>query len=169
MSKRIDQLDKILDLLNDTRQHAPAAIRRLMDARPALAGAVAYDSTGGSSDTSSVEALALTPDPIAPQIAELDKLLRRQLADAQRLDRIIAAWTPRQPTDRDRREVERANDPTIREFCEHCTPHRRPADRLEVAHTGTVGDRLSSPEGLCAACYAFTWRNGRKPRPRELR
>ena len=163
MSRRTDTAHQAHQDLTAALTGLGPAIQRLMDARPALPGAASTDGTRGRGGTSSVEALALNGDPTAGEIRQLDQALRRLSADAQWLAGFVSRQTPRAPSDKDRREVERANRPD--DGCDH----HRAADLYEPAeHTGTVSDTLTLPMALCGFCYWQVRRKGVLPRGEVL-
>ena len=164
MSRRTDTAHQAHQDLTAALTGLGPAIQRLMDARPALPGAASTDGTRGRGGTSSVEALALNGDPTAAEIRQLDQVLRRLSADAQWLAGFVSRQTPRAPSDRDRRDVERANSAPA-EDCEHHTA----AGLFEHGeHTGTVGGNLDLPMRLCGFCYREVYRKGRLPRGEVL-
>jgi hypothetical protein len=149
------------------------ACRRLQDSRPTALGAASYDgpsvtSTGTSDPTGR---LALTPDHHARDRKQLDRLVvdlsrlakhapqhvKRVSSDAYQLRRLVEAWTPRAPSDRDRRQVEHANDKGL---CEH---HRTVGLVEYTEHTGTVSGNLNLPMALCGPCYWQVRRTGKLP------
>jgi len=152
----------IHDLTRHTGHDFDAAVKRIMDARPALPGAGGGGngrSKGSHADPTL--ALACKPDRVAPEVAELDRRLKRLVHDAAWVAGFVARWTPHHPTDRDRREVEAAN--TADPMCEYCTPHRREGDAQEVHRTGTVAGNLPHPMALCRWCYDRVRSDGRLP------
>ena len=165
MSPRTDTHRRIVDDL--THHHATEvaeAIRRLMDARPALPGAGGQGGGGRvkGSHADPTLSLAMKPDRVAREIAQLDDVLRRMSVDAQWLRSFVDRWQPHAPTDRDRREVEQANDGHD-PLCQHCTDHRRPGDAQPVHRTGTVNGNLPLSMGLCRWCYDRVRTDGRLP------
>lgn len=164
MSKRTDTHGRIVDdLTHHNAGQVAEAIRRLMDARPALPGAAGGG--GGRVKGSHADptlALACKPDPVSREIGQLDQVLRRMSVDAQWLRAFTDRWLPHAPTDRDRREVERANEGSD-PLCEHCTDHRRHGDAQPVHRTGTVNGNLPLPMGLCRWCYDRVRTDGRLP------
>lgn len=161
MSRRTDTHARIIaDLTHHQPAQVATAIARLMDARPALPGAASTDGTRGRGGTSSVEALALAPDPVAAEIRQLDQVLRRMAVDALWLRGLVDRWTPHAPTQRDLREVERINTPA--NDCEHHTA----AGIYEEATrpSGTVAGNLPHPMRLCEFCWWQVYRKGTLPR-----
>lgn len=162
MSRRTDTHARIVaDLTHHQPAQVATAIARLMDARPPLPGAASTDGTRGRGGTSSVEALALAPDPVAAEIRQLDQVLRRMAVDALWLRGLVDRWTPHAPTQRDLADVEAAN--TAETLCQHCTDHRRPGDAQPVHRTGTVNGNLPHPMALCRWCYDRVRTDGRLP------
>ena len=169
MSPRTDTHRRIVDDL--THHHAAQvaeAIRRLMDARPALPGA---GGQGGGGRVKGPHAdptlsLAMKPDRVAREIAQLDDVLRRMSVDAQWLRSFVDRWQPHAPTDRDRRDVEKVNegpDP----LCEHCTPHL-PSGSIHVerpltVNPTTVKGNLPTPMMLGRWCYDVVCDTGELP------
>lgn len=165
MSARTDMHKRISDLhrTHDT-QAFQQALRRLMDARPALPGAASTDGTRGRGGSSSVEALALAPDPTAAEIRQLDKVLNRLAADHLWLVGFVDRWTPRHPTDKDRREVDRLNGEQV----EECWWMRRHADTFEAALcTTNLGGLLDQERPIGRWVYDFARRQGRLPSAEE--
>ncbi len=167
MSPRTDTHRRIVDDL--TRHHAgevAEAIRRLMDARPALPGAGGQGGGGRvkGSHADPTLSLAMKPDRVAREIAQLDDVLRRMSVDAQWLRSFVDRWQPHAPTDRDRREVEKANTPD--DGCEH----HAAAGIFEHAERGpsTVAGNLALPMRLCNYCYQEVYRKGVLPRGEQL-
>jgi len=165
VSKRTDTHARIID---DLTHHTPAqvadAIRRLMDARPALPGAASTDGTRGRGGSSSVEALALNVDPVAAEIKELDRLLRRLEVDALRLRSLIGRYQPRTATAKDQVEVDRQNAEPLPE----CFWMRRCANTFEPALcTSNLGGLLDVERPVCRWVYDFARRMGRLPGAEE--
>lgn len=168
MSRRMDQATRIRSTAAEIDLEAlRAALRRCTDSVASHPGAASTDGTRGRGGTSSTEALAMTPDPAARELADLDRTMRRIEADLAWLVAFTARHTPRPPSDRDRREVERANT-TPDPLCEHCTPHRRPGFAEPVHRTGTVAGNLRHTMGLCRWCYDRVRNTGRLPTGEEL-
>ena len=153
--------------------HFLEAAQRLQDARPSSLGSAGSDgpAVSGSGISNPTARLALAQDPTAIDRAMMDLALRtlvrharnapahpRQIGSAAHtLRRIVTAWTPRHPTDKDKRNVEHLND---RDLC----AHHRTAGLVEyVVHTGTVSGNLPQPLGLCSACYWQVRRTGSLP------
>lgn len=80
---------------------------------------------------------------------------------------LVASWTPRPPTDKQRQAVEAANTPAV-PLCDHCTPHRAKGCTEPVHRTGDAAGNLDEPLGLCHWCYRFVLRVGRLPDKREI-
>ena len=166
MSPRTDTHRRIVDDL--THHHAgevAEAIRRLMDARPALPGAGGQGGGGRvkGSHADPTLSLAMKPDRVAAEIAALDSVLRRMSVDAQWLRSFVDRWQPHAPTDRDRREVEKANTPE--DGCEH---HAAATIYEPASHVGTVAGNLNVPMRLCDFCYREVYRKGVLPRGEVL-
>lgn len=163
MSRRMDQATRIRSTAAEIDLEAlRAALRRCTDSVASHPGAASTDGARGRGGTSPTEALAMTPDPAARELADLDRTMRRLEADLAWLVAFTARHTPRPPSDRDRREVERANT-TPDPLCEHCTPHRRSGDAQPVHRTGTVNGNLPLPMALCRWCYDRVRTDGRLP------
>lgn len=147
-----------------------AAARAMQDARPGLPGAQAYDApsvSGGSSKSTQPERLAEQEDRTEADRRLLDTTLAHLwvlagpgvildapvvvkgiTADALTLRRLIEAWTPRPPTDKQRQAVTRANDPEA-----ECA-HHRTFGTFEPVHRTTDGSGLLNlPTPLCRFCY----------------
>ena len=166
MTRRSDTLDQIQRDLRGASAGFSDAERRMMDARAALPGAASYEgaSARGLSVGSSVERLALTPDPTDHDRRLMDTLLHRLARDAHALANLVAAWTPRPPSERDKAEVSHRNDTT----CEHCTRWRKPGNAAPIRATGDVSGNLADPLALCDWCYRFVRRTGRTPSKGEV-
>lgn len=163
MSRRMDQATRIRSTAAEIDLEAlRAALRRCTDSVASHPGAASTDGTRGRGGTYPTEALAMTPDPAARELADLDRTMRRIEADLAWLVAFTARHTPRPPSDRDRREVERANT-TPDPLCEHCTDHRRSGDAQPVHRTGTVNGNLPLPMALCRWCYDRVRTDGRLP------
>ena len=167
MSPRTDTHSRIVDDL--THHHATEvaeAIRRLMDARPALPGAGGQGGGGRvkGSHADPTLSLAMKPDRVAAEITQLDGVLRRMSVDAQWLRSFVDRWQPHAPTDRDRREVERVNAETVPE----CWVMRRHTDTFEPALcTSSLGGLLDGERPVCRWVYDFARRLGRLPGAEE--
>lgn len=159
--------------LTDLDLVAPFAYRAfcsMQDARPGLPGAQAYDApsvSGGSSNGSHPERMAEQDDRTEADrrlldhtlshlwflvrpgvIMDPDQAVKNITADALVLRRLIEAWTPRPPTDKQRQAVTRANDPEA-----ECA-HHRSFGTFEPVHRTTDGNGLLSlPTPLCRFCY----------------
>lgn len=166
MSKRTDTHGRIVDdLTHHNAAQVAEAIRRLMDARPALPGAAGGG--GGRVKGSHADptlALACKPDPVSREITQLDQVLRRMSVDAQWLRAFTDRWLPHAPTDRDRREVEKVNTETVPE----CWVMRRHTDTFEPALcTTSLGGLLDEERPVCRWVYDFARRMGRLPGAEE--
>lgn len=167
MTRRTDTLTRALNDLTATMPLFPDAERRMMDARPAQAGAASYDGTpGGRSTSSSVETLAMQKDPTARDRQAMDRALRMLEAAATELLRLSQSWQGRAPTGKDQAEVGRLNqdDPT----CQHCTPMRKPGNVKLVHAKGDVAGNLDQAMGLCRWCYDYVRTAGRLPAPADV-
>lgn len=169
--------------LTDLDLVAPFAYRAfcsMQDARPGLPGAQAYDApsvSGGSSNGSHPERMAEQDDRTEADrrlldhtlshlwflvrpgvIMDPDQAVKNITADALVLRRLIEAWTPRPPTDKQRRDLTVANAAPV--DCEH----HATAGIFEPMHAhGTVGGNLDLPMRLCLACHNQVRRNGKLP------
>lgn len=168
-------IDQALDDLAAIAPVFRRTVAAMMAARPSACGAASYDGpmvTGGGS-SSSTERLALSPSPVAHDIATLDSaLLELDLLshhpgnagaagvicrNARTLWRIVSVWTPKAPTDKQRREVEQVNDPTP-----ECHPCRDHADRHEPARTTTdIAGTYDQAVPLCRWHADFAVKAGR--------
>lgn len=168
-----DRLTIAIIDLEATQPRFLQACQALQDARRTALGAASMDGPGGSSSaiSDSTARLALTPDQFAHDRLNLDLALStlvkyarhaprhasKVCAAAHNLRRITEAHTPKAPTDRQRRQVEHANDKGL---CDH----HRTVSLVEMAeHTGTVSGNLKVPLSLCAACYWQVRRTGKLP------
>src|SRR5690606_21747307 len=117
-----------------------------MDARPALPGAASTDGNRGRGGTPSVEALALAPDPVGAEIAQLDRVLRRMATDALWLRGLVDRHLPRQASARDQAEVDRLNAEPVPE----CAVMRRHTNTFEPALCSTtLGGLLDTGTMVC--------------------
>lgn len=165
---------------------ARRAFKRMQDARPGLPGAQAYDAptvSGGSSMLTHPERIASQHDRteadrilldrtlehlwflVRPDAATLDddKVTRQITADCLTLRRLIDAWTPRTPTDRDRRQV-RAENVAATECAltrEHLGLWAQP-----VATSNLYG-LLPEPVPVCLWLRRFAHDHRRLPTPME--
>lgn len=164
MSRRTDTAHRAHQDLTAALNGLGPAIQRLMDARPALPGAASTDGTRGRGGTSSVEALALNGDPTAAEIRQLDQVLRRLGADAMWLAGFVSRQTPRAPSDKDRREVERTNSAEVAE----CWWMRKHTDTFEPALcTSNLGGMLDQERPVCRWVYDFARSRERMPTAEE--
>lgn len=159
MSKRDDYLGLARTDLEVCADNLGAAVARMMAARPGVPGAASYDGpsvSGGGSSLTPTERAAdqrMRGDRTQADIDQMDRALREIGRYALVLRRIVESWTPHAPTDRDKRDVERANDPTPE--CALCRMH---ANVHEPVHRS----------GRCRWCYDFAKRIGRVPAKEEL-
>lgn len=99
----------------------------------------------------------IRPDQARRQLAELDRIVRQLAKDAALLEVIVASQTPRAPTDKQRRQVDRANN--AEPECRHCRDH---ANRYEPYRTVTDVDGILPAEvPLCRWHTDFIRRTGR--------
>ena len=100
-------------------------------------------------------------DQAAHELEQADKLEKQLYLTARLLRAIYEKQIPKAPTDKQRRDVERANaeDPT----CQHCTQHRPPGKAELVHRTGDVAGNLPEPMALCRWCYDGVRRTGSLP------
>lgn len=151
------------------------AARRMQDARAGLPGAQAYDSpsvSGGGSSSSASERLAERVDATQADRDLLDRLLTDLWTDVRgvilepaqvctritrntlTLRRLVDAWTPHRPTDKQRSAVAAVNDG------DWCT-HHQTAGYMEPTHRHWSVDGVKVP--LCQACIDQHRRTGRLP------
>lgn len=146
------------------------AVRRQQDARAGMPGAASYDSpsvSGGSSTSSHPERMVLGVDRTQNDRDLLDatlghlwflvrpglntdtaKVLRQITDDCYTLRRLVDAWSPHLPTDKQRASVTRANDPEA-----ECA-HHRSFGTFEPVHRSTDGGGLLKHRTpLCRFCY----------------
>jgi hypothetical protein len=151
------------------------AAKRMQDARAGLPGAQAYDSpsvSGGGSASSAPERLAEQTDATQADRDLLDRILTDLWTDVRgvilepaqvctritrntlTLRRLVDAWTPHRPTDKQRAQVAAVNDG------DWCT-HHQTAGYMEPTHRHWLVDGVKVP--LCQACIDQHRRNGRLP------
>ena len=151
------------------------AARAMQDARAGLPGAQAYDSpsvSGGGSSASAPERLAERIDSTQADRDLLDRLLTDLWTDVRgvilepaqvctritrntlTLRRLVDAWTPHRPTDKQRAQVAAVNDG------DWCT-HHQTAGYMEPTHRHWLVDGVKVP--LCQACIDQHRRTGRLP------
>ena len=151
------------------------AARRMQDARAGLPGAQAYDSpsvSGGGSASSAPERLAERIDSTQADRDLLDRILTDLWTDVRgvilepaqvctritrntlTLRRLVDAWTPHRPTDKQRAQVAAVNDG------DWCT-HHQTAGYMEPTHRHWLVDGVKVP--LCQACIDQHRRTGRLP------
>jgi len=178
------KLEQAVTDLNTIAPRFREAVQRMQDARPSALGAASYDGptvTGGGATSSSTERLAVQEDRTADDRRRLDRALReldiqsrcptsreRWICEhAQTVWRIINAWTPHAPTDKQRETVEQSNA-APEPLCQCCTPHRAKGCAERVHRTGDAAGNLPAPLGLCHWCYRFALRTGRLPTKGEV-
>jgi len=151
------------------------AAKRMQDARAGLPGAQAYDSpsvSGGGSSSSAPERLAEQTDATQADRDLLDRILTDLWTDVRgvilepaqvctritrntlTLRRLVDAWTPHRPTDKQRAQVAAVNDG------DWCT-HHQTAGYMEPTHRHWLVDGVKVP--LCQACIDQHRRTGRLP------
>lgn len=175
----LDKLRHAADDLTVILEHHDRAIRSLEDQQRGQPGS-GFGGGGHRGSSSPVEsALGLSGpgedgevhgDRAAATLAHVGKMRDRVIRDLHMLRRVIEAEVPRAPTDKQRREVERANteDPD-RGQCEHCTRHRPTGTAEDIHRTGNVSGNLPEPLGLCRFCYETARSRGRLPSMEEIR
>jgi hypothetical protein len=174
----LDKLRHAADDLTVILEHHDRAIRSLEDQQRGQPGS-GFGGGGHRGSSSPVEsALGLSGpgedgevhgDRAAATLAHVGKMRDRVIRDLHMLRRVIEAEVPRAPTDKQRREVERANTEDPDRFCEHCTRHRPTGMAEDVYRTGTVSGNLPEPMALCRFCYDRVIRKGRLPALDEIR
>jgi len=153
------------------------AFHRMQDARAGLPGAQAYDApsvTGGGSELTQPERLAEQEDRTQHDRDLLDTTLNRLWflvrPDGSTIDddrvitditrccltvrRLVDAWTPRRPTDKQRASVAAVNDG---DWCSH----HLTAGYMEPTHRMWLIDGVKVP--LCQSCIDQHRRNDRLP------
>lgn len=149
--------------------HRTVARKRLEDQRLGQPGS-GFGGGGGRGGGSPVEtALGIAgpgdgnirPDQAATELAQADLLEKQLYRTAHLLRLIYEKQIPKAATDKQRRDVEKANaeDPT----CQHCTQHRPPGKAELVHRTGDVAGNLPAPMALCRWCYDGVRRTGALP------
>ena len=178
MTKRTDHYRRALDDAEYIVDKLGPAEQRMMDARPGLPGAQAFDSpsvSGGGNGGPVEAALNLTGgteetddnwkhpvDQARTDIAAMDTAIREMTKHAAILRRLIDTYTPHAASSKDKARVERANDPTD---CEH---HTAAGIFEPCTTTGKAGGNLPHPMRLCDFCYREVYRKGRLPRGEVL-
>lgn len=154
------------------------ACHRMQDARRSGLAAASYDgpAVSGGGGSNPTLRLALTKDPTAGDRHRLDLAIvtlarfapvapdhRSTVATAAyELRRIVAAWTPRRPTDRDRREVTTSN------AADECALTREALGLWARPYrTSNLHGLLPDPQPVCRWAYDFARRMGRLPTPME--
>lgn len=171
----VHDLELALADLDHVDPLALKAFRAMQDARPALPGAQAYDApsvSGGGSTSSAPERLAVREDrtqhdrdlldrllrdlwtDVRGAIPEPDQVCRRITRNTLALRRLVDAWTPHTPTDKQRASVAAVNDG------DWCT-HHQTAGYMEPTHRMWTVDGIKVP--LCQPCIDQHRRNGRLP------
>lgn len=165
MTKRTDHYARALVDATYIADKLAEAEKRMMDARPGLPGAQAFDSpsVSGGSSPSPTERTALATvehgNRATADIKAMDRALRDFGTASEVLRRLVDAYTPHAATAKDKANVDKANaEPTD---CEHCT---KAGVYEPAAHTGTVSGNLPHPMRLCSGCYRDVYRSGRLPR-----
>ena len=161
------KLEPAFDDLHTCAPRFREAVAAIMFARKDGLAAAAYDGpsvTVGGKGASTVERLAGTVDRTGAtrDLLALDDALRKLAAQsllphtrerwicthARTLWRITSAWTPHAPSDKQRTEVARTNDPEA-----ECAHHRL-FGSFEPVHRTTDGPGLlPHPLPLCRWCY----------------
>lgn len=168
MTKRTDHYRRALDDAEYIVDKLGPAEQRMMDARPGLPGAQAFDSPSVSGGTSSspTERTALATvehgNKATADIRAMDDAIRGMAHHAANLRRLVDAYTPHAATGKDKARVERANDPTD---CEH---HTAAGIYEPASTTGKAGGNLAHPMRLCEFCYREVYRKGVLPRGEVL-
>lgn len=175
------KLEPAFDDLHTCAPRFREAVAAIMFARKDGLAAAAYDGpsvTVGGKGASTVERLAGTVDRTAAtrDLAVLDDALRKLDAQTQfplsregwictharTLWRVTSAWTPHAPSDKQRTELTRTNEP-------ECVHTRATVAKYEPVHrTSDCGGVLPEPLPLCRFVYDFTRREGRLPTPAEM-
>ena len=179
MTKRTDHYARALVDATYITDKLAEAEKRMMDARPGLPGAQAFDSpsvSGGASGGPVEAALNLTggteesdanwqhpQDQARADIKAMDTAIREINKHAAILRRLVDAYTPHAATGKDKAAAERANE--LDPECRHC---REGADVFEPFRTTTdVGGILPAAVPLCRWHADFTARTKRPATARE--
>lgn len=167
MTKRTEHFARAVTDATYIADRLAAAEQRMMDARPGLPGAQAFDSPSVSGGTSSspTERHALNDggDRTRADIAAMDQAVREIGKHTAILRRLVDAWTPHTATAKQKAATELANE--VVPECRHC---REGADVFEPFRTTTdVGGILPGPVPLCRWHADFTARTKRPATARE--
>lgn len=168
---------KLLDLassdLNRIHPRIDKAMQRLDDQRRGQPHSTFGGEGGPGANSSPVEAAlglvgdhghGITPDKAAARIAEIDRSIARIVRDLRMISVIIDAEVPAAPTDKQRREAERAKTEQVDE----CQIIREHADRFEVALCeSTLGGLLPYPKHVCRWVHDFARKTDRLPTAAE--
>lgn len=171
------RLTQAIEDLQTTLGGLDRARRQLRDAQRGQPGSSFTPGVRAGGQSSPVEAALglnhhdhITADQAAKKLEAIDKLIRQTSMTAQLLGAIVDGEQPKHPTDRDRREVERANNAEPdRGPCDHCTRHRPTGLTQDVHRTGTVAGNLPDPMALCRWCYDEVRRTGQLPTTDKIR
>lgn len=165
MSRRDAEVRRALDILTEISPRFREAWQRSQEHRYGPASA-ALDRTGtsgaGPSDPTATAALTGAQTSHDHRTRELDDAIRALTRAVRVIDVFVRSQSGQTPTERDRREAERANTPL--DECDHCTPHRR-AGHIEPIYRGPtdVAGNLPGPMSLCRFCYDRVRRTGALP------
>ena len=146
-------------------------IERIKDAMNGQPRAANYDTDRVAGHTSSdpTATAALTPDPAAIDLRQLQHQMTQARRVLEHAITILHTYTPRPPTEHERQRMATANEP----HCESCA-------RVEVAkgiprweppltqEKTTVTDLLGEPAWLCRWCWEHVSMTGHKPSTDEL-
>jgi len=113
----------------------------------------------------------MNSDQAARKLTAMDELVKSIAKQTHLLALLVAGELPRHATDKQRRDVERANGGQD-VMCEHCTPHL-PGNHLhrEKMHTAEATDvkgNLPEPMRLGRWCYDIVRKTGALPTKRML-
>lgn len=168
MTKRTDHYNRALEDATYITDKLAEAEKRMMDARPGLPGAQAFDSPSVSGGTSSspTERTALATvehgNRATADIRAMDRALRDFGTASEVLRRLVDAYTPHAATAKDQASVDKANDPeAVVPGCVHHHDFNR--EWVPAHRTSTVGGNLPHPMALCRWCYDRVRTDGRLP------